>query len=50
MIYHEEFKKGNQGMEHERARRALVDFVPTDDYAQGDTDWQQQAVVDEDDL
>lgn len=50
MIFHEEFRKGYQGMEHEKARRALVDFVPQDDYAQGDTDWQQQAVVDEDDL
>ena len=38
------------GIEIEKRRRAAADFVPPDDYQQGDTDWDATAVVDEDDL
>jgi hypothetical protein len=50
MIFTKEFKKGKSGIDDERRRRAAANFVVPDDFKQGETDWEQQAVIDEDQL
>ena len=50
MIFTEEFKKGKTGMDEEKRRRAAANFIVPDDYKQGETNWTQKAVIDEDQL
>ena len=50
MLFHPKFRKGLTGINEEKRMRALMDFVAPDDYNQGDTDWDTEAVVDEDQL
>lgn len=50
LIFQPEFRKGLLGIEDERRRRAQEDIKPVDNYAQAETDWKVEAVVDEDQL
>lgn len=51
MIFSSKFRKGLPGMEAEKAHRAsIVSRGEVVDYSQEDTDWDKDAVVDEDDL
>ena len=51
-IFEYGFKKGLPGIEAEKMKRAMYDGTPVkeDTYIQGKTDWDQTAVVDEDQL
>ena len=50
MIFHQDFRKGLTGIENEQRKKELMSDMPIEEYVQGKTDWQQSAVVDEDDL
>lgn len=51
MVFSTHFRKGLLGIEDERRRRAMADNVPVDDgFKQADTNWEVEAVVDEDQL
>ena len=50
MVFQPGFRKGLPGIEEEKRRRALEDFKPADTFAQAETDWEVEAVVDEDQL
>ncbi len=51
-IFDFDFKKGLSGIEAEKLKRAMYDGTPVkeDTFVQGNTDWDQTAVVDEDQL
>lgn len=51
-VFNPNFRKGRKGIEEEKRLKALADRKPVTDsqYAQGETNWDVEAVVDEDDL
>lgn len=51
-ILHSDFRKGLTGLEEEQRKEFLAKLVTKVDeqYVQGDTDWDVNAVVDEDEL
>ena len=51
LIFHNDFRKGLAGIEHEERKLELLnDQQVVEVFEQGETDWDQDAVVDEDDL
>jgi hypothetical protein len=52
MVFDQTFRKGYLGIEDERRRRLLADEIPVSDsdYIQSETNWKQEAFIDEDQL
>ena len=49
-IFSADFRKGLNGLEEENRRLSLLDNTDGEDFVQEETDWEQDAVVDEDQL
>lgn len=53
LLFTEGFRRGFDGLEEDKKRKAMMEGVGTHDdgeYIQGDTDWNVDAVIDEDEL
>lgn len=50
LIFNQYFRKGLAGIEYEERKLELLSEQPSEIFEQGETDWEQSAVVDEDDL